>query len=71
VGLIIHPYLEPRLKEEQSYTSAPPLGLHGLFWDKIHLLTLLNWSFRQKVLRVARSSNGLKEIKSPIDSQKY
>jgi len=49
--------------EEQSYTSARPLGLHGLFWDKIHLLTLLNWSFRQKVLRVAHSSNGLKEIK--------
>ena len=25
------PHLPPRLKKEQSYTSAPPLGLHGLF----------------------------------------
>ena len=26
-----HPHLAPRLKEEYSYTSAPPLGLRGLF----------------------------------------
>ena len=25
------PHLAPRLKEELSYTSAPPLGLPGLF----------------------------------------
>jgi hypothetical protein len=26
-----HPHLVPRLKKEYSYTSTPPLGLHGLF----------------------------------------
>jgi hypothetical protein len=26
-----HPHLAPRLKKEYSYTSTPPLGLHGLF----------------------------------------
>jgi hypothetical protein len=25
-----HPHLAPRLKKEYSYTSTPPLGLHGL-----------------------------------------
>jgi hypothetical protein len=25
-----HTYLAPRLKKEYRYTSAPPLGLHGL-----------------------------------------
>ena len=30
VTLTTHPYLAPRLKKEWSYTSAPPLGLHGL-----------------------------------------
>jgi len=25
------PHLAPRLKEDQSYTSAPPLGLRALF----------------------------------------
>jgi hypothetical protein len=31
VALTTHPHLEPRLKKEYSYTSTPPLGLHGLF----------------------------------------
>ena len=30
VALTTHPHLVPRLKEEYSYTSAPPLGLRGL-----------------------------------------
>ena len=30
VALTTHPHLAPRLKEEESYTSTPPLGLHGL-----------------------------------------
>jgi hypothetical protein len=31
MALTTHPHLALRLKEEQSYTSTPPLGLHGLF----------------------------------------
>jgi hypothetical protein len=31
VELTTHPHLVPRLKKEYSYTSTPPLGLHGLF----------------------------------------
>jgi hypothetical protein len=29
VALTTHPHLRPRLKKEKSYTSTPPLGLHG------------------------------------------
>ena len=31
VALTTHYSLAPRLKKEYSYTSTPPLGLHGLF----------------------------------------
>ena len=31
VTLTTHPNLPPRLKKKWSYTSFPPLGLHGLF----------------------------------------
>jgi len=31
VVLTTHPHLAPRLREEYSYTSTPPLGLRGLF----------------------------------------
>jgi len=30
-----HTYLEPRLKKEYSYTSTPPLGLHGLLQGEL------------------------------------
>jgi hypothetical protein len=30
-GLTNHYHLAPMLKKEYSYTSTPPLGLHGLF----------------------------------------
>jgi len=33
VALTTHPYLAPRLKKEQSYTSTPPLDLRGLFYS--------------------------------------
>jgi len=42
VVLTTHPYLTLRLKEEQSYTSAPSLGLHGLLMDEIQLLPFFN-----------------------------
>ena len=35
------PHLEPRLKKEQSYTSAPPVGFQGLFWGALSLLPLI------------------------------
>ncbi len=31
VALTTHPYLAPRLKEEYSYTSTPPLGLRETY----------------------------------------
>ena len=31
VDLTTHPHLAPKLKEEQSYISAPPMGLRGQF----------------------------------------
>ena len=34
------PHLAPRLKEEYSYTSTPPLGLHGLFWGELHICVI-------------------------------
>ena len=33
------PHLAPRLKEEQSYISPPPLGLQGQFQGKLHLFS--------------------------------
>ena len=40
-------HLAPRLKEEYSYTSAPSLGLHGLFQGELHVyrFTYLNWGW--------------------------
>jgi hypothetical protein len=37
-----HPHLPPRLKKEQSYTSTPSLGLHGLFYGELDLSPLIN-----------------------------
>jgi len=31
------PHLAPRLKKELSYTSTPPLGLHGLLYGDLYL----------------------------------
>jgi len=37
-----HPlYLEPSLKKEYSYITTPPLGLRGLFWGELYLLTFI------------------------------
>jgi hypothetical protein len=30
------PHLAPKLKKEYSYTSTPPLGLHGLFYGEFY-----------------------------------
>jgi len=35
VTLTTHLHLAPRLKKEYSYTSTPPLGLHGLFLGEL------------------------------------
>ena len=35
------PHLAPRLKKEQSYTSAPPLSLRGLFYGELYLYRYL------------------------------
>jgi hypothetical protein len=35
VPLTTHTHLAPRLKKEYSYTSTPPLCLHGRLWDEL------------------------------------
>jgi hypothetical protein len=37
VALNTHPHLAPRLRKEQRYTPAPPVGVHGLFYDELYL----------------------------------
>ena len=34
-----HPHLAPRLNKECSYTSTPPLGLHGMLYGDLYLYT--------------------------------
>jgi hypothetical protein len=41
MALTTHLYLALRLKKMQSYTSTPPLGLHGLLYSKLYLLPSL------------------------------
>ena len=38
MALTTHPYPALRLKKEQSYTSTPSLGPHGLFYSELNLL---------------------------------
>ena len=48
-----HPlHIATRLKDEQSYTSTPPLALQGLFWGQLSLYLLQ--------MRVIRSAPGFK-----------
>jgi hypothetical protein len=42
-GVDHSPHLAPRLKTEYSYTSIPPLGLRGLFWGELYLLTYYHY----------------------------
>jgi len=37
LGLEHPPHLAPKLKKEYSYTSTPPLALHGLFQGELYL----------------------------------
>ena len=46
-GVNYPPHLAPRLKKEQSYTSTPLLGIHGLFYGELYLSSTplsLSWS---------------------------
>jgi hypothetical protein len=36
VALATH-HLTPRLKEEYTYTTTPPMGRHGVFYDEFYL----------------------------------
>jgi hypothetical protein len=53
VALITQPHLALRLEKEKSYTSAPPLGLRGLFYGEHYLYLYLYNSHeqRQSILR--------------------
>jgi len=37
VAYTTYPHLVPRLKKEHSYTSTPPVGVHGVFWGEVYL----------------------------------
>ena len=39
-GVDYPPHPAPRLKEEYSYASTPPLGLRGLFWGDLYLCNI-------------------------------
>ena len=39
VALTTHPHLQPMLKKKYSYTSIPPLSLHGLFEGKFYFFS--------------------------------
>jgi len=39
MALTTHPHLVLRLKKEYSYTSTPPLGLHGLLQGELYLVS--------------------------------
>ena len=41
-SVITHYHLAPRLKKELSYTSTPPLGLHGVLQVKTYLYLYLS-----------------------------
>jgi len=32
-----HSYVAPKLKKKYSYTSTPPIGLHGLSYGRLYL----------------------------------
>ena len=51
---VTHPHLKWRLKKEYSYTSNPPLGLHGLFQGevKIYLRVRYVWDLSRHKLRI-------------------
>jgi hypothetical protein len=51
VALTTHPHLPPKLKKEQAYSSTPPLGFRGLFWDELYLLFFYLY-FSENLLRV-------------------
>jgi hypothetical protein len=39
-------HLAPRLKEEKSYTSTPPMGLRGLFYGEMYLYITMDKMYR-------------------------
>jgi len=43
-GLGHQPHLAPRLKKEYGYTSTPPLGFHGLFYDELYVYVYLHFA---------------------------
>jgi hypothetical protein len=46
------PHLAPRLKEEQSYTSTPPLDLRGLFWGEQRIELILGFQIDRIMIKI-------------------
>ena len=63
--LTIQPHLAPRSRKEQSYTSAPLLGLRGLLQSEIYLLTF-TCSLRQH-----NSTNLRQDLQHEFRSNQY
>jgi hypothetical protein len=49
MALITHPHLVLRLKKEYSYTSTPPLGLHGLLQGHLYLFLCISLRFHDDI----------------------
>jgi hypothetical protein len=64
VASTTHPHLAPRLKKERSYTSTPPLCLHGMLCGHLEL----SWHLRIHLLPPSdRSPNTLQT--NPLSKQ--
>jgi hypothetical protein len=61
MALTTHPHVASRLKKAQSYTSAPQMGLYGLFYSEIYLL------YRYKLSKIQYLKNNLTRIKTLVD----
>jgi hypothetical protein len=55
------PNLAPRLKKEYSYTSTPPLGLHGRIQSELYLLPKIHYRVH-KTLPLAHILSQLKPL---------
>ena len=51
VSLTTHPHLTPRLRKEESYTTAPTLRFRGLFWGELYLYHRYQFTAREKNMK--------------------
>jgi hypothetical protein len=78
-----HPHPAPRLKEEYSYTSAPPLGFRGLFQGEFYLYYMyvcgslsspvseVKYEFINKSVERSNIAPNIKELTAKIQQNIY